>query len=234
MVKHSLTLSKRLKKIAAYLPKGSYFADIGSDHAYLPCYVCLHDPTAKAIAGEVNEGPYLSAQKTVETYGLTEQIEVRLGDGLTVIQEDPITEVVIAGMGGQLIRRILTDGEDKLQTVKRVIVQPNIAAHLLREWFHDRQMTIVAEELIEENDHIYEIIVAEKTHPYIPLTEKECLFGPHLLKEKSAVFKKKWRREQQNYKRIIKQMAQASQPDQEKIQAFQKELQWIEEVLQDD
>src|SRR5690625_254647 len=104
IVTDAINLSKRLTTIATFLPSGAYFADIGSDHAYLPCYVCIHDKEARAIAGEVNEGPYNSACETVKAYELNNQIEVRLGDGLHVIDNEQIKQVVIAGMGGSLIR----------------------------------------------------------------------------------------------------------------------------------
>src|SRR5699024_6975282 len=102
--------SNRLKTIASFLSTGTFFADIGTDHAYLPCYVCLNDKQARAIAGEVNEGPYQSACETVRSHHLTEQIEVRKGDGLHVLKQDPVDELVIAGMGGALITNILNNG----------------------------------------------------------------------------------------------------------------------------
>src|SRR5688572_1442382 len=113
-------LSKRLKEVAAFLPRGAWFADIGSDHAYLPCFICSGDSTSKAIAGEVNRGPFESAQKNVRKLGLEHQIEVRLGDGLEVIHlSDQIKQLVIAGMGGGLITKILVEGKDKLVSVER-------------------------------------------------------------------------------------------------------------------
>src|SRR5690625_3858580 len=106
LMDYQIKLSKRLQKIADIITKGSYFVDIGSDHAYLPCFVCLSDPTTKAIAGEVREGPYERALETVNYYQLGDQIQVRLGNGLNVIDEN-VNEVVIAGMGGSLISKII-------------------------------------------------------------------------------------------------------------------------------
>lgn len=103
-------LSERLQKIAKYLEDPVIFADIGSDHAYLPCYVCLHNNQAKAIAGEINKGPFLRAKQTVREYQLTAQIEVRKGNGLDVIEPGEVNQITIAGMGGKLIRDILTEG----------------------------------------------------------------------------------------------------------------------------
>src|SRR5699024_5431496 len=60
---HQLNPSKRLTAIAKYITDDSIFADIGSDHAYLPCFVCLNNPSIQAIAGEVQKGPYENAKK---------------------------------------------------------------------------------------------------------------------------------------------------------------------------
>lgn len=226
-------LSNRLMKIATYLPKGSFFADIGSDHAYLPCYVCELDPTARAIAGEVNLGPYESAQTNIKSNQLEERIDVRLGDGLAVIHDGEVTEIVIAGMGGSLIKQILDQGHNKLSKVRRIIAQPNIAAPIVRSWFYDHDYVISKEAIIDENNHIYEIIVADKKTDPTPytLSEKELFFGPWLLKEKSAAFIKKWKHEKNKYYRIIEQMKAGTEVSKEKIAAFETELAWIEEVL---
>lgn len=233
----AIGISERLKAIASFLPTGTYFADIGSDHAYLPCYVCLQDDIARAIAGEVNIGPYRSAIKNVKDHELSDRIDVRLGDGLTVIGDDPITEVVIAGMGGALIADILESGKRHLHSVKQVIAQPNITSHIVREWFIQNHFYIVDEYILEENNHIYEIIIAENsndTHEtHQTLTPQQILFGPFLLEKKSEVFLKKWHHEKQNYERILIQMNKASHPNKEKIMDFKKELSWIKEVLSD-
>lgn len=80
-------LSKRLEKVASYITKNERIADIGSDHAYLPCFAVKNQTASFAIAGEVVDGPFQSAQKQVRSSGLTEQIDVRKGNGLAVIEK---------------------------------------------------------------------------------------------------------------------------------------------------
>ncbi|HLR14447.1 MAG TPA: tRNA (adenine(22)-N(1))-methyltransferase TrmK [Bacillota bacterium] len=224
-------LSKRLETIASFIPKGVRFADIGSDHAYVPCAICSHDDTASAIAGEVREGPFKSAQKTVRQHDLDDQIEVRLGDGLDVI--DPsVTHVIIAGMGGSLIASILERGKEKLDYVEQLILQPNIGAHHVRKWLIKNGFILVDERLVEEKGHIYEVLIAHKQgEGSQEIQEKELLFGPFLLQEKSNLFKKKWQREYSHRQEIIKQIKQSKQPNQEQMDQFQRELAWINEEL---
>jgi tRNA (adenine22-N1)-methyltransferase len=228
-----IKLSNRLSRVASYLPKGAIFADIGSDHAYLPCFVCQKDPTSHAIAGEVNVGPLSSAQETINKYKLNDRVEARLGNGLSVLQQDEVNQVVIAGMGGALIRSILENGKDKLLCVNLVITQPNVDEKNVRNWFMENKFEIQDETILEENGHIYEIIVGKRVNDAIMLTEKEQLFGPKLLKQKNELFYTKWEAERVKLIRVIDQMQNAKLQDLVKIGKFQEQLGWIEEVLED-
>ena len=227
-------LSQRLKTAANYIHPGSFFADIGSDHAYLPIYICQTDQSARAIAGELNEGPKQAAQAHVHGYQLSGRIEVRKGDGLAVIETEPVDTVVICGMGGGLIRAILEDGKDKLSSVKRLVLQPNMDGHYLRAWLDDHYYHITAEEILEEDGHIYEIIIADKQVNKQRLTAKESYFGPFLMREKNAAFQAKWRREQANIIRIIDGLKKAKQIDHTKVDQFNQARQWTKEVLDND
>lgn len=235
------TLSKRLKLIASYLPDQANFADIGSDHAYLPCYICLYDRHARAIAGELNKGPFLRATQHVADCKLSNQIEVIQGNGLHVLHDHQVDQVVIAGMGGTLIRSILEEGIAYLTDVKRIIVQPNVEAPTVRKWFHENNYVLVAEEIIKEDGHIYEILVADKgrdTNEYDETntnnTEIDLLFGPYLLKEKNQAFKEKWISEKAKKERIVNQMKQAKVINHSKIADYQWEITLIKEVLASD
>lgn len=232
----TLKLSQRLQKIASYISSGVYFADIGSDHGYLPCYVCLHNKEARAIAGEVNEGPMMRTEQSVQTYGLTDRVFVRLGDGLEVIQpNENVKEIVIAGMGGSLISEILENGKDKLIPVNRLILQPNNHAEIVRKLLSRLQYYLTDEIIFEENGHIYEILVADKhaNDPYQKEMEREkqYLFGPLLIQEKSSIFIRKWEEERTKIKKVIAQMNLANHVDETKRMLYDKKLRWIEEVL---
>ncbi|MFB4166496.1 tRNA (adenine(22)-N(1))-methyltransferase TrmK [Virgibacillus sp. JSM 102003] len=234
---NTIKLSERLSTVAAYVTEGAFFADIGSDHAYLPCYVCLYDSKAHAIAGEVKEGPFKSALETVNKYDLSSRVQVRLGDGLQVLRQGEVNVLVIAGMGGSLITSILEEGKDRLQSVQRIIVQPNVNERNVREWFYKNNYTITSEEILEENGHIYEIIIADREAAKSPyktdLLQEQLLFGPLLIEHKTEIFIKKWKNELSKRIRVIDEMKKAKEQNQDKISEFEKELSWVQEVLKD-
>lgn len=237
-----MKISKRLEVIASFLTEGSRFADIGTDHAYLPCYICLNDQEASAIAGEKNKGPYEQAKKNVQRYQLEERIEVRLGDGLEVLEDAQITELIIAGMGGPLIVDILQKGKQYLHTVQKMVLQPNVAENKVREWLLENDYMLTNETMVKENDHIYEILVATQPnakkalHPYsAEQLEKELFFGPFLFARKTPIFYEKWQKILRKKRKVLRQLQFAKkQPDIKKIQQFKKEVRWIEEVLENE
>ncbi|KGX93598.1 SAM-dependent methyltransferase [Pontibacillus halophilus JSM 076056 = DSM 19796] len=234
---NSLQLSKRLKTVASYVEQGGVIADIGSDHAYLPCYICLQDETATAIAGEVNQGPYEAAKGEVERQELTARIQVRKGDGLQVLDPNEATHITIAGMGGTLISSILENGKSSLAGVKRIITQPNVDAEDVRRWFRKEGYALIDETILEEDGRIYEVLVAEPGNPFAAYSEqeqeqeKELWFGPYLLKKRQPAFLKKWQLEKGKLNRVVGQMKQAQQPDEYKILQFNERIKWIEEVM---
>lgn len=227
-------LSKRLERVGEFVPSGSRLADIGSDHAYLPVALVLQEKLSYAIAGEVVKGPYESARSQVEKNGLTEKIIVRLANGLDAIETtDAIDVITICGMGGVLIRDILEAGKSnsRISGRERLILQPNVGEKTLREWLASNEYTLIEEDILEENDKLYEIIVAEKQPEIHHYTKKELLFGPILLKKKSAAFIKKWQGEQKQREYVLQQLRKANEKQQEKIQQFEQELAEIKEVL---
>ncbi|MGM0108453.1 tRNA (adenine(22)-N(1))-methyltransferase [Enterococcus sp. AZ172] len=225
-------LSKRLETVGRFVPEAARLADIGSDHAYLPVALMLKGKIDFAIAGEVVKGPFESAKRQVMKNGLSERIEVRLANGLEAIEkDDQISAITIAGMGGSLIRDILESGRQnqRLSGEERLILQPNIGEKTLRTWLKENNYQIIAEEIIEENKKIYEIIVAEKKEQPIDYSEKELMFGPFLLEEKNAAFSAKWQRELKQCEVILEQLKNAS--EQNRYETIQQEVEWIKEVL---
>lgn len=226
-------LSKRLQKVAEYVPKDARLADIGSDHAYLPVALTLQNKINFAIAGEVVPGPFEAAKKQVAENNLEEKIIVRLADGLAAVKEsDNILAVTICGMGGVLIRDILQSGKDVLSGDERLILQPNVAERQLRTWLVENKYEIIDEAIIRENHKTYEIIVAEKGN-VVSYSDKDLFFGPLLIEEKNPIFIQKWTHKLEKSKSILTNLKQGQATDQ-KIHQLETEIAWIQEVLADE
>ena len=223
---NEIKLSKRLQAVADLVKPNSRLLDVGSDHAYLPTYLVQQEKIDFAIAGEVVKGPYQIARNHVAEQNLQEKIEVRLADGLAAFEEnDAITSVVIAGMGGILISEILEAGKDKLSQVEQLILQPNNHEESLRSWLMDHYFVITSEKILLEAGKIYEIIVAE--HGTTELNETELEFGPYLSQEKSEVFRQKWNKELHTLNKILERLPE----NHEKRTTVQAEKEKIEGVL---
>lgn len=228
-------LSKRLACVASFVPKGAVLADIGSDHAYLPCFLVKAGLIQAAIAGEVAKGPYTSAYNEVRRLQLEERISVRMGDGLAVLHKDEgVSCMTIAGMGGTLIASILEKGKQKLANVSRLVLQPNVGAQHVRKWLIDHDWQIIGEAILEEDNCIYEVIAAEKNEKReTELDEAALLMGPFLLKDKHPVFIKKWTEECRHWQQIVDRLHEAKiTPEIEiKKQILLHKIQLVEEVL---
>lgn len=220
-------ISKRLELVASFVSQGSILLDVGSDHAYLPIELVERGQIKSAIAGEVVEGPYQSALKNVEAHGLKEKIQVRLANGLAAFEEeDQVSIITIAGMGGRLIATILEEGLDKLASVERLILQPNNREDDLRIWLQDHGFQIVAESILEEAGKFYEILVVEAGEMY--LSASDLRFGPFLSKEVSPVFVQKWQKEAAKLEVALDQIPEKNR---EERQVLAHKIQAIKEVL---
>jgi len=158
-------------------------ADIGSDHAFLPIYLAQRGKISFAVAGELNEGPFKGAERNVRKRGLTEQISVRKGNGLAVISPGEVETVTISGMGGGTMRDILAAGIEKLDGVSRLVLSPQGDSDQLRQWLLAHGWKIIDEDMLVEDERIYEFIVCERGEMTIedPVVLE---FGPFLLERK--------------------------------------------------
>ena len=226
-------LSKRLQAVYQMVDAGTRVADIGSDHAYLPVELVETSVVNYAIAGEVAVGPMSRSKTDVEKFGLSNKIDVRLGDGLAVInQEDSIDTVVIAGMGGILICDILSRAtEAQLSNVQTLILQPNIGEPLVRHWLIEHDFEIVDEDILSEDHHDYEIIKAQKKASVDELTEAQYLMGPVLMTKKSDAFIAKWQRKLNGYQKAVDNMHNAKKIDEAKIGQMKQYIKYVEEIL---
>jgi tRNA (adenine22-N1)-methyltransferase len=227
-----MKLTPRLQAIAELIPPGSVVADIGTDHGYLPLYLLLEQISNRAIAADVNEAPLEQARETVAAFNCLQKIDLRLGDGLDVLRDDDeIDTVVIAGMGGRTIASILTKGHARLNALERIILQPMNETGYLRVFLAENGFAITAESLAMEGRRLYEIILAK------PGKERETdrfrlSLGPRLLEKKPPLLSVLLHEKIRKLRIVQNNLHRAQKKDvTEKIQAVEKELHCLEEVL---
>ncbi len=182
-----IKLSNRLQAVARQIPAGLRVADVGTDHGYLPVYLVVNDIAPKVIASDRGKRPLDSARQLISLLSLENQIDVRLGDGLSVLQRDEAEVICLAGMGGVAIKEIISAGLPLAQVAKRLVLQPQRNVPAVRRFLVANGFKIVAEDLAEDDGFYYEIIAVEPG--LMELTEQEADFGPLLLRDGHPLFK---------------------------------------------
>lgn len=163
-----IKLSNRLSAVASFIETGSAVADIGTDHAYLPIWLAINNLAFPIISTDIKEGPVNKAKLNIASYGLSDKIKVIKTNGLCGVEDFSPDVIVIAGMGGELIRDIIKDMLFVSQKKVRLILQPMTRTPILRRFLYDNGFDIIGEKLAYD-DRIYEIICSEfdgKKHIY--------------------------------------------------------------------
>lgn len=171
-------------------------ADIGTDHAYIPIELAKLGKTV--IATDVNEGPLNNAKQNIEKQNLN--ISLRLGSGLKPINPQDADEIIIAGMGGELIQKIISEDYSSAFSAT-LLLQPMNSQAELREFLLKNGFKIISEDLAKEGFKIYNLIICKKGQSTLPKSEIELhlpeilhenqLF-PMLLDKKKREFKKRY------------------------------------------
>ncbi len=171
-------LDSRLKLCADFVRDGSKLADIGTDHAYLPVWLCRIGKCPCAIAADINPEPLKHGLKTIQNYGMEELVHTRLSDGLNEIRSDEADDIVIAGMGGELIADIISRCSFSKDKSKRFILQPMTKSELLIKWLCDSGYEIIRQDCCTAAKKCYTVLlvqysgkISEKDEIYYYLAE---------------------------------------------------------------
>lgn len=157
-----ILLSDRLNAIASLVPRCETVADIGCDHAYIAIYLIENQIAKRVIACDVNKGPLCKAAENAKTHNLEEYIDLRLSDGLAKINQEEADVIVIAGMGGPLMQRIITEGIDKISDRTKLVLQPQSDIGAFRRFLRDEGFVILSEKMIFEDGKYYPMMLVSK------------------------------------------------------------------------
>ena len=183
-----MQISNRLLAAAGMVTKGNIVADVGCDHAYTSIYLCQENISPRVIAMDVNKGPLKGAVEHVKQAGLTDRISIRLSDGLAALEPGEADAVLLCGMGGLLMIKILSDYPETTASMKELILQPQSEIGEVRRFLHRQGYRITKENMLKEDGKFYVMMRAVKAE------EPECydgdcdyLYGRLLLEEKNEV-----------------------------------------------
>lgn len=155
----SVRLSKRMDCVAGMVTPGGCVCDVGCDHGFVSIYLVQHRIAKKVLAMDVKEGPLERARSHIAAYGLDSQIETRLSDGLSMITEnDLVNTAVIAGMGGLLIEKIISQALERGLIIKEYVLQPQSGWDKLRSFLRRHDFQIICEDMIEEDGKYYQVL----------------------------------------------------------------------------
>ncbi len=148
-------LSKRLQAVADLVTTGNRVCDVGTDHAYIPIFLVQNHRIPAALAMDVNEGPLLRAREHILEEKMDNYIVTRRSDGLKWLKTGEAETIIIAGMGGGLVLRILEESFGKLEAVKELILQPQSDIEQVRRYVEDKGFEIVQNLIVYEDGKYY-------------------------------------------------------------------------------
>ena len=169
-IMRALELPSRLRLIADWVPEGSYLADVGTDHAYLPNWLRLRGTIRRAVASDLRPGPLERAKATGKLYG-TDQIEYRLCGGLSGIRPTEVDTIVIAGMGGETILSILKETPWTADGQHTLLLQPQTHEELVRQYLAENGFAISREALARDRGTLYTVMEAKAGEMNLSLSQ---------------------------------------------------------------
>lgn len=229
-----MEISNRLKFVAQHIDKCDVLVDIGTDHGYIPIYAVKNNLCERAIATDINKGPVKKAKQNVGIEGESDRIEVRLGGGLNPIEKGQADCIIIAGMGGNLIRDILEADKEKLKGIKTIILQPAQNPEVLRKYLYNNNYQIMQEDLCFDEGIFYELFKVKygvgEDRTYKPIDyeiSKKLISENHPLINDFLKFK------ENKYLKIIEHINDSSESAKERKEDINSKLSLIQKILKE-
>lgn len=223
-------LSKRMKLAADMITKGSMVADIGCDHGYVSIYLYKSGIAPVCIASDINRGPLEAARKNTELFD-AKGVELRLSNGLEKYKSGEVQSILIMGMGGSLIARILKSQAEVARSALELVLEPQSEYESVREIISELGFSIVDEEMIAECGKYYPVIKAVRCENVETMQKCELLYGPCLIKKKNPVLKEYLKREKKRLGDIIDELSgHVADKAQKRCNELKKELEYIEKA----
>ena len=225
-----MKLSRRLETIAGMVPQCSCAADVGTDHGFVPIRLLEMGKADRAIAMDVRSGPLKRAQEHILQHGMEDRIGTRLSDGLEALEPGEADTVIIAGMGGELMLRILRDGSHVRESVLHWILSPQSELSLFRHGLEELGLAIVQEIMVEEDGKYYTVMAVEPGTMHYK-EEYRYRYGDCLISQGSPVLLEFLKREAAQYQEILSRLvSQEGEGAKARLPEIEKDLYEIKEA----
>ena len=208
---NKLKIDARLSAVAELVSDGAYLADVGTDHAYLPIYLAEQGKLSGAVASDIHKGPLESAEKNIREAGFSDLIHTVLTDGLQGLEPYPVTDVVIAGMGGLMIKGILEKAPAFKEKSPNFILQPMQHIPELRRYLGENGFSIRKETQATAEGKFYQIILCVYDGTVKTETELGLLLGTYNILHKKE--------NKENFRRLCERQTDVLR---EKIKGLEK------------
>ena len=248
-----MRLSERLERVVSFVKPCASAADIGTDHALVPVELVRRGIVKKALAMDVRPGPLSRAKEQISRAGLSDQIESRLSDGLAALKPQEAETVIIAGMGGELIIRILTEGRHMWDSVAQWVLSPHSEVFKVRGWLLENGFSIEKEDMVCEDGKYYVLMDVKRAEAETeagegtgaeaglktesPARDAEfvrLLYGDSLIRERNPVLAQYLKEEEQMLMEreasLLRQSAKGSLRAAERLKETETRLKWNREV----
>lgn len=240
-----MELSKRLYQVASAVTSGNRMVDIGTDHGYVPIYLLEKGISPFAIAMDVNKGPLERAKEHITEKGLSLKIATRLSDGLEKVEPEEVDSIVMAGMGGDLICRIMRCRPQFMAAGKEFILQPQSEWAKVRHFLEENDYNIIEERFLQEDGKYYVILKCQPgadPQIYEPVAglDPEFLYeyGPLLVRQQPAVWMEYLSKQLRKKKSIVRNIknlqktSEAAEQTAKRLGVLESEIVELEKLIQ--
>ena len=201
-----IQISKRLQAVAEQVQSRGVVADIGCDHGFTSIYLIEQKLASRVIAMDINRGPLERAGEHIRQYHMEDRIQCKLSDGAKELVPGEADTLLISGMGGALICKILTDSREVVAEAKELVLSPQSEPFLVRRLVHEMGFCLEREEMLVDQGKYYVILHAIPGRESYS-REEEYLYGRKLIREKNQVLLQFLEKEQTRIQGIIKGMS---------------------------
>lgn len=224
-------LSKRLTRVTSFVTKGNRIADIGCDHGYVPIYLVKEGIAESAIAADVRKGPLSRAKEHIQEYGLADKIETRLSDGLEKIAPGEVQSIIIAGMGGLLMIRLLTLGRNTAKQANELVLSPQSDLDEFRRFMVQDGYTICSEAMIKEEGKYYFIFYVKPEADTREWNDAEYMYGKEFDAESIEILKEYLQLQIKKLTELMQRLKAHASDAQERIAQLETECLLAEQKL---